>query len=1002
MSFSTSSRVLGFVAAFLLLADGIGAQLSHYKISDTHGGFSASWSQGLGLALESVGDLDGDGVEDLAASSVSGDVTIPGGYACIDTIWILFRNSDGSVKSWTEIGSNKGGFVGTVDCGFGGDISSLGDLDGDGNVELAVGNAAAPYDDLSGAVWILFLNDNGTVKAQQEIGNGIGGLSASIDRFGESVGGLGDVDGDGVNDLAVGAGRTIPTISGGPHQVWILFLNANGSVKSEVQVSGVPAAFNSGFGWAVDGIGDIDQNGVPDLAVGAPRDGTYSYLGAGDYGALWTVLLNADGSVLGSQFLSGFAGDIFADDEPFLGASVAGLGDLDGDGVGDVAVGGYRDDAGGSSSGAVWVLYLNADGTSKLEVKIGANLNGFGDVFHPDDRFGVSVAALEDGNGDNIAGLAVGSPGADDGGPGRGVIWVIGEGNGLGHPIELPPGNVLSHSKLSELTGDFGGGSILQRGIGAGIANIGDLNGDGVIDLAVGATCTSCTSGPDPALWILFMNSDGSVASEQRIAESDGGFTGSVDVAHLFGASVAAIGDLDGNGVTELVVGAARDDDGALPGEVYLGAVWILFMEADGTVSAQQKISETQGGFSGDLISFGSFGTAVAGLGDLDLDGNVDIAVGAPGSLGPIEGAVWVLFLNADGTVKSHQRISYQDGNFFPSLNGPFWDNRFGTSIASLGDFDNDGIMDLAVGATWDDDDVTGNFFNVGAVYLLYLNTDGTVKGHHKISEESGGGPFGLPGDGHFGQALAALGDVDADGFRDLAVGSTRNDVRILFLDGNGSALGSQLIEQGSGNFQTTLGLYESFGESLAPLGDLDGDGKVDLIVGASRDNDGGSGHGAIWPLFLESDDAPFVRSYGCGLNPPGSLAIVGSLATIGSSITIAMDNPLGTQGTPSFPIYFFGLSSLEGIPCGIPIPGYGMNGPGAAGSSLIGDLLNLIRFGPPWQGAGQPSTINLNIVNEPSLIGVRIYTQGLMFDPVATFGVEFGLTEALELKIGP
>lgn len=1002
MSISTSIRFVGFVAAVSLLANGVGAQLSHYKISATHGGFSASWSHGLGLALESVGDLDGDGVEDLATSSISGDVTIPGGFGCIDTIWIVFRNADGSVKTWTEIGSNKGGFVGTVDCGFGGDISSLGDLDGDGNVELAVGNAPAPYDDLSGGVWILFLNDDGTVKAQQEIGNGIGGLSATIDRFGQSVGGLGDVDGDGVNDLAVGAGRTIPTISGAPYQVWILYLNADGTVKSEVQLSGVPAPFNSGFGWALDGIGDIDQNGVPDLAVGAPKDGTHSYLGAGDYGALWTVLLEANGTVKSAKFLSGFAHGPFSDNEPFLGASVAGLGDLDGDGVGDVAVGGNRDDGGGSSSGAVWVLYLNADGSSKLEVKIGANLNGFGDVFHPGDQFGVSVAALEDGNGDNVAGLAVGSPGADDGGPGRGVIWIVGEGNGLGHPIELPPGNVLSHSKLSELTGDFGGGQVAQRGIGAGVANIGDLNGDGVVDLAVGATCDYCTTGPESAVWILFMNSDGSVASEQRIATLDGGFTGSVDIADAFGSSVAAIGDLDGNGVTEIAVGASYDDDGAQSGEFYLGSVWILFMEADGTVSSQQKISSTQGGFTGDLVSFGYFGTAVAGLGDLDGDGIVDLAVGAPGSLGPIEGAVWVLFLNANGTVKAHQRISYQDGNFFPSLNGPFWDNRFGTSIASLGDFDSDGIMDLAVGATWDDDDVTGNYANVGAVFLLYLNTDGTVKSHHKLSEESGGGPFGLAGDGHFGQAVAALGDVNDDGWEDLAVGDTRENVRILFLDGSGSAIGVQRITQGSGNFETTLGFSNGFGESLAGLGDLDGDGKVDLMVGADQDNDGGIGHGAIWPLFLESDDAPFARAFSCGLNPPGSLAIVGSPATIGSSISIAMDNPLGTQGTPSFPIYFFGLSSLEGIPCGIPIPGYGMNGPGAAGSSLIGDLLNLIRFGPAWLGAGQPSTINLNIVNEPSLIGVHVYTQGLMFDPVASFGVEFGLTNAIELKIGP
>ncbi len=122
-----------------------------------------------------------------------------------------------------------------------------------------------------------------------------------------------------------------------------------------------------------------------------------------------------------------------------------------------------------------------------------------------------------------------------------------------------------------------------------------------------------------------------------------------------------------------------------------------------GWVLSHQKISDTQGGFTGILDNEDRFGFSQASLGDLDGNGVGDIAVGAPwdDDGGTDRGAVWVLFLNAEGTVKTHQKISDNEGAFTGTLDNS---DLFGWGMASLGDLDGDGVSDLAVGATGDDD----------------------------------------------------------------------------------------------------------------------------------------------------------------------------------------------------------------------------------------------------------------------------------------------------------
>ena len=117
----------------------------------------------------------------------------------------------------------------------------------------------------------------------------------------------------------------------------------------------------------------------------------------------------------------------------------------------------------------------------------------------------------------------------------------------------------------------------------------------------------------------------GWVLSHQKISDTQGGFKGELEDVDRFGTSIASLGDLDGDGVGDLAVGVPNNGDGGK----LRGAVWVLFLNTDGTVKSDQKISDIQGGFTGILDDGDHFGNSVASLGDLDGDGVGDLAVGA-------------------------------------------------------------------------------------------------------------------------------------------------------------------------------------------------------------------------------------------------------------------------------------------------------------------------------------------------------------------------------------
>ena len=401
-----------------------------------------------------------------------------------------------------------------------------------------------------------------------------------------------------------------------------------------------------------------------------------------------------------SQTAGGFGG-VLDDVDAFTAPAL--IGDLDGDGVNDLAVGTGFDDDGGTNRGAVWILFLNADGTVKSEQKISDTAGNFTGVLDDSDFFGLRINALGDFDGDGIGDLGVSAQLDDDGGRDRGALWLL---------FLNSDGTVKSHQKISDTAGGFGGTLDDRDRFGISATALGDLDGDGLGDLAVGAYLDDDGGRNRGAVWILFLNADGTVKASQKISDTAGGFAGVLDDDDLFGVSVASLGDLDGDGVGDLAAGTNSDGDGGFQ----TGAVWILFLDTDGTVKSHQKISGTEGNLTG-LSAGDQFGQAVDAIDDLNGDGITDLVVGAvsdPGG-GDRRGAVWVLLLNTDGTVQSAQRISDDEGNFTGVLDDI---DEFGDAVASLGDFNGDGITDIAVGSRKDDD----GGLDRGAVWLLFLD----------------------------------------------------------------------------------------------------------------------------------------------------------------------------------------------------------------------------------------------------------------------------------------
>ncbi len=418
---------------------------------------------------------------------------------------------------------------------------------------------------------------------------------------------------------------------------------------------------------------------------------------------------------------------------------------------------------------------------------------------------------------------------------------------------------LIADQEISNAEGNLGPVLSSADYFGSSVTTLGDVDADGVADLAVGAEGDDSFAQEGGAVYLLFMKTDGTVREHRKLTGADLPSGAVADGGNL-GSAVAPIDDLNGDGVRDMIVGAKGDDDTSSGVGESSGAVWVLFLDTAGSVVAEQKISETSGGFIGSLDPGDLFGRAVAVLGDIDSDGAVEIAIGSPGDDdgGADRGAVWILSLDPAGNVTALKKLS--DGNGLPTDMLTDYDG-FGTTVSRLNQPD-DGVL-IAVGAPFDD---TGGP-NRGATYVLEL--DGSLDVVASQKHASGTGGFTELADGSlFGRSVAGPGDLNSDGMVDLMVGapaaSTTDDHGEFWFEelqpGTYSVIEVSRIGSGSGGFSGRLGSGDRFAQSMAGIGDHDNDGKVDYAVGVPYSDVGANNAGAVYVLFDGQAEPVAVR----------------------------------------------------------------------------------------------------------------------------------------------
>lgn len=404
------------------------------------------------------------------------------------------------------------------------------DFNGDGFSDVVAGaprNSAAGTN--SGRAYVYFGGAGGAFNAGAD---GVLSSTAAGDQFGVSVAPAGDLNGDGFTDLAVGA--TLADGAGGtPADVGTVSIYFGGDGAT---FDGTPDAVlygtvaNARFGRQVAAAGDVNGDGFGDLIVGAHYPEAtgvgraYLYFGGG--GAFDKT---ADGT------LTGEAGEAF-------GGAVSSAGDINRDGFADVLVGAYFSDIGSTDAGRA-LLFLGGAGASfdsRADQIFTQNL---------DKQFGYSVASAGDLNGDGFADIVISAPGPDVNSTDQGRVYAY-----FGTEAGVLP---------AEPNVTFAG-TANGEAFGRSISSAGDLNGDGLDDLLVGAYANATLGGGTGRVYVFF-GGRGTLDTA-----NDGSFTGLAALDSL-GNSVALAGDVNGDGFSDVIVGAPGNDAGCAEcGRAYL------------------------------------------------------------------------------------------------------------------------------------------------------------------------------------------------------------------------------------------------------------------------------------------------------------------------------------------------------------------------------------------------------------------------------------------------
>jgi hypothetical protein len=421
------------------------------------------------------------------------------------------------------------------------------------------------------------------------------------------------------------------------------------------------------------------------------------------------------------------------------------------------------------------------------------------------DMAGTALSMGCDLDGDGLDDLLVGAPKNDEGGSNAGRTFVV-RGSEMSTSSQVDA-YYLKESLVGEMAGDLSGSTLACRG---------DVDGDGMLDILVGSPGTDRSRGNIH----LVMGAD--FSGDFDLIDSNYVFEGE-NQGDLSGTALSYAGDVDGDGFSDILVGAwANDDNGVFSGKVYLMGASNL--GADSNISLADSDVSWVGAASGHRA-----GHAVSGLGDVDGDGLDDVGFGAygfdNGGTSSYLGAVYVAL--SSGSMVANQSAALTD----ITLYGEDSKDYAGYDLSSHGDVDGDGLDDFLVSALGYSSATGGG----GAVYLVLASDLQT--GTMSLAEVSYVFEGETVGD-NVGRSVASAGDVDRDGFPDILIGAPSVDEvesdggqAYLILDADIGTPGAMSLQQASYIFSAVKG-DELAGRQVAS-GDFNGDGMMDLAVSA-------------------------------------------------------------------------------------------------------------------------------------------------------------------------
>ena len=561
---------------------------------------------------------------------------------------------------------------------------------------------------------------------QQRTFNG----AATGDNYGTSVASAGDVNGDGYEDIIIGAPfNDFKALNAG--RAYIFFGGINMNTIVDITLTG-DTVINY-FGASVSGAGDVNGDGYADVIVGA-------YGNSSNKGKSYIYYGGAAMNNIADVTMSGEAAN------DYFGFSVSGAEDVNGDGYSDVIVGAYGNS---SYKGRSYIYYG------------GAVMNNIADVTmngeFANNYFGFSVSKAGDVNGDGYSDVITGAYGYSSS-AGRSYIY-------------------LGSAAMDNMTDVVMTGATANNYFAFSVAKAGDVNGDGYSDVITGAYGNNSNTGKAYIYFGGFLMD----YTEDVTLTGEG-------ISNFFGNSVSGAEDVNGDGYSDVIIGAKNFGLGKGKAYVYYGGA---------SMNNISDISLT-GENAGD-----NYGYCVTGGGDVNGDGYSDISAGANG------------FNTSAGRVYVYTNTMSGEDIIDLTATGESAGNNLGSSLSSAGDVNGDGYPDLIVGAS-------GYSSNKGRVYIYYGGNSMDNLADIIMTGQSAGSKFGV--------SVSGAGDVNGDGYSDVIVGAS----------GFNSNTGKAYIYYGGANMDTVSDVSmngsaanNNFGVSVAGAGDVNGDGYNDVIIGA-------------------------------------------------------------------------------------------------------------------------------------------------------------------------